>query len=225
MIDLRMMNGNIVHSILEFAYQQAEKGNILCIEEAKQKLFQYWQPVIKEVQEKISKEEIEKIIEQSNQNIEWYFEQKFQPEKEATIGIEQKILYPLNYNQKEWIIAFLDRITQPEENIIVVHDYKTGKLLHNEQTLPNDFQASLYGAMAAHHYSPLKEIQLEWHYLSHQKTVQTILGPEHCRKAIQHAQGISTQIQYAINQKKFVQKEGNHCSYCEFFSICPAKTK
>jgi CRISPR/Cas system-associated exonuclease Cas4 (RecB family) len=222
-IDLRMVNGNIVHSVLEFAYNKAGEGAVPNLEKTKEKLREYWKPVVEEIGEKFSKEEIEKIIKKSTQNIEWYFFKKFQPQKEATIGVEQKIVYPLNYSQKEWIIAFLDRITQPEENVIVIHDYKTGKLLHDEQTLPNDFQASLYGAMAAHKYSPLKEIQLQWHYLSHEKTIQTTLEPENCRNAIQHAQYLASQIRYSLQKNKFNPKKGNHCGYCEFASICSEK--
>ena len=157
--------------------------------------------------------------------ISLYYQNCFSVEKEATIGVEKKFMYPLNARNKQWIIGFVDRLSQPEEEKIIIHDYKTGSKKLSEKTLATDFQATLYGAMVAHAYAPLKEIELHWHYLSHQKTVKAHIDPENVRNSVQKAQRIAYHIETHKQVGLFPTQEGWHCGRCEFISVCPAHAK
>lgn len=162
------------------------------------------------------------FLQKSEENISWYFETHLAAEKGATIAVEKKLMYPLNARHKQWLIGFVDRISQPGDDTIVIHDYKTGSTKMGEKALSTDFQATLYGAMAAHAYSPLKDIELHWHYLSHQKTVKTKVDPENVRAAVQRAQTVANAIENHKQVQLFPVKAGWHCKNCEYISVCPA---
>ncbi len=227
-VELRMQTGSIVHAVLEFAYLKSSKTKKMEWEKIQEELMQQWKESIALSPTPVSLEELQPFVQKSMENIQYYYHSHFLPENEATIGIEHKIMLPLFPQKKQWMIGFLDRISSPEENKIVVHDYKTGNLNLTNETLLLDFQAGIYGAMAAHAFgneTPLKELELKWHYLSHQKTVSAKFTPDASRNAIQKAQFLSTQVEYSNQTGLFPIKEGRHCEWCDFESICPAKKK
>ncbi len=222
-LDLPMACGNIVHSILEQTHlKQLEKKPIEW-STIENQLPELWKKILIESPVPIPEEELIPFVKKSHETVRWYFDTIFGREEEATIGVEQKILYPLNPKRRQWIIGFLDRVSQPHETRIIIHDYKTGSKKLNEKNLSQDYQASLYGAMAAHQYFPLSEIELRWHYLAHQKTVKAKLDPKDARNAIQKSHLISTQIEDHKKIGLFSPKPGWHCNRCAFFSLCPAQ--
>lgn len=221
-LDLAMTCGSVVHSVLEWAHTQTLENKTLTWKDVEETLPQKWNTTLTEANLPFEKEELAEYLQRSTDTTKWYFDTILHAEKEATIGIEKKLMYPLNPRKKQWMIGFLDRISQPHETKIVIHDYKTGSKKLSEKTLATDFQATLYGAMAAHAYSPLSEIELRWHYLSHQKTVKVILDPEQARNSIQKAQRIANQIEDHKQVGLFPPKVGWQCNRCEFISKCPA---
>ncbi|MEK6970661.1 MAG: PD-(D/E)XK nuclease family protein [archaeon] len=221
-LDLAMTCGSVVHSVLEWAHTQTMENKSLSWTQVEETLPLKWNAILAEAGLPFMREELPAFIQKSADTTKWYFDTILHAEKEATIGIEKKLLYPLDPPKKRWIIGFLDRISQPHETKIVIHDYKTGSKKLSEKSLATDFQATLYGAMAAHAYSPLSEIELRWHYLAHQKTVKTILDPEQARNTIQKAQRIATQIEDHKNVGLFPPKVGWMCTRCEFKPVCPA---
>ncbi len=225
-LDWRMHAGSVVHAALEFAYAKSSKTKKMELEKIVEELHRKWDETIALSPTPVSPEELLPFVQQSMANVQYYYATHFLPETEATIGVEHKVMLPLFPQHKQWLIGFLDRISSPEENVITIHDYKTGKQTLTNKTLLADFQASLYGAMAAHEFGkelPLKKIELKWHYLTHEKTVTATLTPDASRNAIQKAQNISTRIGYSSQTGLFPAQEGAHCGYCDFASICPAK--
>ncbi len=224
-LDLAITCGNVVHAMLEWAHTQTMEKKPITWEQVAETLPQTWTKTINEAGLPFPKEDLPAFMQKSIDTMKWYYDTIFHAEKEATIGIEKKLMYPLNPRKKQWIIGFLDRVSQPHETKIIIHDYKTGNKKLNEKTLSTDFQASLYGAMAAHAYSPLSQIELHWHYLAHQKTVKAVLDPEDARAAISKAQRIATQIEDHKQVGLFPPKIGWMCTRCEYVSVCPAHAK
>lgn len=225
-LDWRMYAGSVVHSALEFAYLRSNKKSKIELPKIVEELHRKWDEVIALSSLPVNPEELVPFVQQSVENVNYYYQHHFLPETEATIGVEHKVMLPLFPQHKQWLIGFIDRISSPQENVITIHDYKTGKQTLTNKTILKDFQATLYGGMAAHEFGKemqLKKIQLKWHYLTHQKTIQATLTPEASREAIQKAQNLSTRIAYSNQTGLFPAKEGAHCGYCDFASICPVK--
>ncbi|QQR92204.1 MAG: PD-(D/E)XK nuclease family protein [Candidatus Iainarchaeum archaeon] len=227
-LDWRMHAGSVVHAALEFIYLKSSKNKKVELEKIVEELQRKWDEAIALSSVPVTPEELLPFVQQSVKNVEYYYQHHFLPETEATLGVEHKVMLPLFPQRKQWLIGFLDRVSSPEESVITIHDYKTGKQTLTNKTLLQDFQATLYGGMAAHEFGkemPLKKIELKWHYLSHEKTVSAILTPDASRSAIQKAQNLSTRIGYSSQTGLFPAQEGAHCSYCDFSTICPAKKK
>ncbi|MFH0970099.1 MAG: PD-(D/E)XK nuclease family protein [Candidatus Diapherotrites archaeon] len=224
-IDLHMSTGSVVHSVLEWVHQQALEKKTITEEKSLALLPSIWKEMLADSFTPVAEEELAPFLQKSVENIQWYFSEIFEKDKGNTIAVEQKLLYPLFPQKKQWLIGFVDRVSQPMENKIVLHDYKTGSKTLSTKTLSKNFQASLYGAMAAHHYQPLNEIELQWHYLSHHKTVKTTLNPEDARNAIQKAGRLAQGIENHKNAQMFPAKTGWQCTRCDFINVCPAHTK
>lgn len=221
-LDLYMTCGSVVHTLLEHAHLAALGNKPVTQENLLESLPGLWEQTLKESPIPISPEEALPFVQKSIANVEWYFQTHFEAEKKVTIDVEKRIMYPLNPGRKQWLMGFLDRVSKPQDRKLVVHDYKTGALTLSSKTLGNDFQATLYGAMAAHQYAPLQEVELQWHYLSHGKTVTTLLEPENAREAVGKAQHIADGIESHKQVGLFPPKVGRHCGNCEFITMCPA---
>lgn len=222
-LDLYMTTGSVVHAALEWAHGQALEKKPVNEETALAQLPELWKQLLKESPKPIPEEELAPFLEKSFENVKWYFSDIFEKDRHNTIAVEQKLLYPLNPKHKQWLIGYVDRVSQPQETKIIIHDYKTGSKTTSTKTLPKDFQASLYGAMAAHHYQPLSEIELQWHYLSHRKTVKVVLDPEDARNAIQKASSLANAVESHKQVGLFPTKVGFQCTRCDYTSVCPAQ--
>lgn len=222
-IDLSMACGSIVHAVLEHAHRTILDSQLSpTLEDLKNKLPELWNAALAESPIPISSEELAPFLQRSAENVSWYFDAHLTREKDATIAVEKKLMYPLNPQQKQWLIGFADRISQPGDDSLIIHDYKTGTQKMGEKALAKDFQATLYGAMVAHTYAPLSSIELHWHYLSHQKTVRVKVEPENVRASVQKAQTLANAIESHKHAQLFPAKVGFACSRCEYVSVCPA---
>lgn len=221
-LDLPMTCGSIVHLALENAHNALLKKEKIEWAHVEQMLPGLWENALKEFPKEVPQEELAPFLQKSMDTTKWYVDTILHAEKEPTIGIEKKLMYPLNPRRKQWLIGFVDRISQPSETSIILHDYKTGSRKLSEKSLATDFQAGLYGAMAAHEYKPLSSIELRWHYLAHQKTVKITLDPEHARTSVQKADRIANQIESHKDAGLFPTKAGWQCGRCEYVSVCPA---
>jgi RecB family exonuclease len=222
-VDLPMACGSIVHAVLEQAHRTIlDTQHAPTLNELKEKLPELWNSVVSESPTPISPEELAPFLARSMENISWYFDTLLTKEKGATIAVEKKLLYPLNLRHKQWLIGYADRISQPSDDSLIIHDYKTGTQKLSEKSLARDFQATLYGAMVAHEYSPLSTIELHWHYLTHQKTVHAKINPENVRTSIMRAQRTANAIENHKNAQLFPAKIGFACSRCDYVNVCPA---
>ncbi len=222
-VDLPMACGSIVHAVLEHAHRTIlDSLPSPTLDDLKNKLPALWQAALAESPIPISEEELAPFLQKSHENISWYYDTYFSHEKGATIAVEKKLMYPLNAQHKQWLIGFVDRISQPEDDKLVIHDYKTGSSKMGEKALATDFQATLYGAMVAHTYQPLREIELHWHYLTHQKTVRVKVDPENVRASVSRAQTLANAVENHKQMGLFPVKVGFACSRCEYVSVCPA---
>ena len=222
-VDLPMACGSIVHSVLEHAHRTIlDAQHVPTLTDLKNKLPELWNAALAESPIPISPEELAPFLQRSAENISWYYDTHLLQEKGSTIAVEKKLMYPLNPRSKQWLIGFADRISQPGEDSLIIHDYKTGTQKMGEKALAKDFQAMLYGAMVAHEYSPLSSIELHWHYLSHEKTVKVKIDPENVRASVQRAQTLANAIESHKQAQLFPTKVGFACSRCEYVSVCPA---
>ncbi len=223
-LDLYMACGSIVHSALENAHRTfLDSHHSMDLETLQKTLPDLWKQALAESPIPIDESELAPFLQKSMDNVSWYYQNFFSKEKEATIAVEKRLMYPLNPQHKQWLIGFVDRISQPSDDVIIVHDYKTGSKKLSEKSLATDFQAQLYGAMVAHTYSARQRIELHWHYLSHQKTVKSELEPENVRNAVQKAQMLANAVESHKQAQLFPTKKGWQCSRCDFVSVCPAQ--
>lgn len=225
-VDLPMACGSIVHAVLEHAHRTILDTSLApTLDDLKNKLPELWNAALAESPTPITEEQLAPFLLRSAENVSWYFDTHLAHEKGATIAVEKKLMYPLNPRAKQWLIGFADRISQPGDDSLIIHDYKTGSSKMGEKALAKDFQATLYGAMVAHEYSPLSSIELHWHYLTHQKTVKVRVEPENVRASVSRAQSLANSIESHKQAQLFPAKVGFACSRCEYVSVCPAHAK
>ncbi len=225
-VDLPMTCGSVVHSLLEHAHRTIlDTQRVPTLPELKEKLPELWKTVLSESLTPVTPEELAPFLQRSVENVSWYVETLLTQEKGATIAVEKKLLYPLNPRNKQWLIGFADRISQPGDDSLIIHDYKTGSSKMGEKALSTDFQANLYASMVAHEYSPLSSIELHWHYLTHQKTVRVKVNPENVRTSISRAQTLANAIESHKQAQLFPAKVGFACTRCDFVSVCPAHVR
>jgi len=225
-VDLPMACGSIVHAVLEHAHRTIlDAQQLPTLVELKNKIPELWNTALAESPIPISPEELAPFLLRSEENVSWYFETYLTCEKGATIAVEKKLLFPLNPRAKQWLIGFADRISQPSDDALIIHDYKTGTQKMGEKALATNFQANLYAGMVAHEYAPLSSIELHWHYLTHQKTVRVNVNPENVRTSVQKAQTLANGIESHKQMGLFPTKVGFACTRCDFVNVCPAHAR
>ena len=94
-----------------------------------------------------------------------YYQRHAPFENGVTIGIEEKITFPLSEDGGYAIQGYIDRLDRTKDKIYEIHDYKTSGSLPLQKDRDNDRQLALYEIGIREKYPDVKEVKLIWHYL------------------------------------------------------------
>ncbi len=111
-------------------------------------------------------------------------------------------------------IGIIDRIDEYEDGSRELVDYKTHKIIWEQEKVDNDLQLSLYcyACKVALGFIPDR---IAIYFLSHNKKVYTTRNEEQINNAIK----LSVDVAEKINNKEF-EPNKDKCAYCDFKSSC-----
>ena len=115
-------------------------------------------------------------------------------------------------------IGIIDRIDEYDDGTRELVDYKTHKIIWDQEKVDNDLQLSLYcyGCKVALGFIPDK---IAIYFLSHNKKIYTTRN----EKQITDAVNLSLDVAEKINKNEFTP-DTEKCSYCDFKSSCKFST-
>lgn len=212
--------GSVVHSVLEWLYNQVKKGEIPTIDEFIMKYSEIWKA---EYEEEIS------IVRKQmtagdyfNKGIQFLIDyyMRHKPFDDNTIAVEKEIIFDLDESGKYKIRGFIDRLVYNlDTEEYEVHDYKTSNNLPKQEFLDKDRQLALYSIAIKEMFGDEKRVILVWHYLSFNQKLYSKRTDEQLKQLKQETLNLIKEIE---STAKFPPKKSALCHWCEYKPICPA---
>jgi putative RecB family exonuclease len=210
--------GNKVHDTLEWVYNQVKKGESPELDDVINYYLTVWNRDFK-TEIKIVKED---------KTSQFYFHQgiKFiidyfkthSPFRDGTIATEYKFFTDLNDDKKYVLMGYIDRVVHDKENnALEIHDYKTGNSIKTQQESDEDRQLGLYAIGMKKEFNEVKDINLIWHFLAHNKKIISKRTDEQLIKLKQDIIRLINQIE---STDDFQPMPSILCKWCGFRSNC-----
>ncbi|MFZ3089872.1 MAG: PD-(D/E)XK nuclease family protein [Nitrospirota bacterium] len=149
-----------------------------------------------------------------------YYQRHAPFENGVTIGIEEKITFPLSEDGGYTIQGYIDRLDRTKDNIYEIHDYKTSGSLPLQEHLDDDRQLALYEIGIRKKYPDVREVKLIWHYLMFDMELSSERTSEQIEVLRKETIALIDDIEA---DKEFKHKESNLCGWCDYWAYCPAK--
>ncbi|MFA5953282.1 MAG: PD-(D/E)XK nuclease family protein [Candidatus Pacearchaeota archaeon] len=144
---------------------------------------------------------------------------KNSPFQDGTIDVEKEVYIILDETSPHKIKGFIDRLVfNKEKNRYEVHDYKTASSLPNPNKFENDRQLALYSLAIKQTYGYDKEIILIWHYLDHNKRIESKRTNEQLENLRKQTIELIEKIE---KTKEFPPEPSALCDWCEYRDQCP----
>jgi len=139
-------------------------------------------------------------------------------DQNRTLGLEQYVSFGLDREGRHVLQGYVDRLSQPKEGVVWIHDYKARGSLPGQQEADRDKQLAFY-QMAIHQLWPeVKEVELVWHYLVFDQEI-------HSRRSAQELEALRLEtlslIEKIESATEFPARQSALCSWCEHRSRCP----
>jgi len=164
--------GKIVHSTLEWLYNQVKENKIPSIDEVVTYYSNNWEENYESTIKIVKKEFI--IKDYFNKGIQFLlnYYTKHKPFNDNTLEVEKRIMINLDEKGEYKIQGFIDRLVHNlEKDEFEIHDYKTGNSLPTKEKIENDRQLALYSIAIKELFGEDKEVLLIWHYLAHNQKI------------------------------------------------------
>ena len=90
-----------------------------------------------------------------------------------TLGLEHPVKFNLDRAGQYIMQGFIDRLSQPSDGVLWIHDYKTKGFFPTQQDLDQDRQLAYYQMAVQTLWPDTKEVELIWHYLIFDKELRS----------------------------------------------------
>ncbi len=147
-----------------------------------------------------------------------YFNRYAPFEQGRTLGIEHRIALNLDEAGRYQLQGFVDRISQPRDKVIWIHDYKAKTYLPTQQDLDEDRQLAYYQMAVQQLWPDTEEIELVWHYLIFDQEIHSRRTPEELEHLKKESIALIQKIESAT---EFPTVKSGLCNWCEHQPICP----
>ena len=146
-----------------------------------------------------------------------YYNKHF-PFKDGTVECEKKVYLDLDEEGEYKIMGYIDRLVFNEETQeYEIHDYKTANSLPTKERVEADRQLALYSMAVRKIYGDYK-MRLVWHYLSHNKRIESWRGEYELTKLKKDTLEKIKQIE---SSQSFPANPSILCHWCEYQKRCP----
>jgi len=151
-----------------------------------------------------------------------YYE-KYQPFNEGTLlGSEMRLNFELPGTPFKFA-AILDLLLKKKDGTVEIRDFKTGQKIPSVKDRGFYYQMGMYRLALKVLYPQFEEVELTQYFLRKNEIVSHKMTAEELDQVAEEFRNAVLEIKNAIRLNDFPTKEGNHCRYCEYFQICPAK--
>ena len=204
--------GNIVHKTLEWFYEEIQKDNFHDLDTLIEKFANLWNANITNEYRLNSYLKIEDYFNKGIKFlVDYYYKNK--PFIENTIHLEKRILFPLDDNKEYFIQGYIDRVVLNKGGEYEVHDYKTNDSLKSQGQIDLDRQLAFYHLGLQEELGKDIKVKLIWHFLAHNKTINSIRSQEQLEKLKQDTLNLIKNIE---NKKVFPSCGKTWCDWCSF---------
>lgn len=218
---VEMFVGTQVHAALEDLYTQVTRGVIPALDAVldgyRRRWTEAWTEDILIRREGASAEDYRA---QGEGHLAAYHRRYHPFDRERTVAVERRVMFPLAAERKIWLQGYVDRISVTRDGLWQIHDYKTGRWVPTQEDLDRDRQLALYQIGVQRDFPrAAMGVELVWHYLAHDLELRSRRDPA----ALERLAGATLTLIDAIqNETSFPTVTGSHCDRCSYRSICPA---
>jgi putative RecB family exonuclease len=210
--------GKLVHEVLEDLYGDLVHARDADPSEFGGRFDRLWEerygPKVRIVRENMTPEDYRAT---GRRCVESYFTRHHPFSSGEVVGLETRVEFAIDRQGRYRILGFVDRIDKVGDDVLEIHDYKTGSLPRSG-ALKSDRQLSLYEIALRQRYPKVNEVRQVWHYLAHDETFVERRSLEDLRRV---GQDTIAAIQTIEATTEFPPRRSALCSWCEYQEICP----
>lgn len=151
--------------------------------------------------------------------IENHYGDHYPFDADETLGLEERIMFPLDDAGHYGIQGFVDRIVRASDGAVEIHDYKTGEYIPSQKKLDDDRQLALYQIGIGSRYGVDRPVRLVWKYLSRPITRVSTRTAE--QLAVLKRDTLA-QIEKIEAADRYPARKNNLCRWCSYKPLCPA---
>ena len=216
--------GKMVHEALEQCYRLARLEKTITRDELLAFFRRRWEESlpadIKVVRENMTADDYFRV---GARALERFHERHYPFDQEITLGLEQRVVFPLDSEGKYKMQGYVDRLSRDRRGWLRIQDYKTSGNLPTQQDIDRDTQLPLYQVAIQDMWPDNNGIELVWHYLQFDTILISHRLPEQLEELRRTYIGKVTRIERAEELGNFPTNETSLCDWCEYFELCPAK--
>lgn len=138
------------------------------------------------------------------------------------LGSEEKMSYNLPGTDLSFS-CIIDRVSKKADGTIEICDYKTGERLTRPKDPSFFFQMGLYQLAYQQNFPQYEKFELSQYFLRKKEKVTLVLNPGEIDQLIEELKLAAFEVQHAERLGQFPTSEGNHCLWCDYAALCPAK--
>lgn len=211
--------GSRVHEALEKLYTHLRFCKSISLEELLDDYRQVWEKkwhdAVQIVRAEMTPDEYRALGEKCL--VDYY--QRYDPfDQSRTLGIEHPVKFSLDDAGQYIIRGVIDRLSQPKDGTLWIHDYKTKGFFPTQQDLDEDRQLAFYQLAVQKLWPETKEIELIWHYLIFDQEIHSRRSREELEDLRQETIALIQEIEGAT---KYPPRQSGLCNWCEYHQICP----
>ncbi len=214
--------GKRVHEVLERLYRFTRSGRLPSLERVVQRFRALWDEHYDAARVRVVREEMHADLyrESGERCLENYYRRHYPFDADETLGVEERVRFPLDGAGRYQIQGVIDRIVRARDGAIEIHDYKTGARVPRQQQLDRDRQLALYQLGLARRHGGDAPIRLVWHYLLPNQTRRSSRTREQLEALRAETMELIDRIRA---ESEFAPRPGPLCAWCEYRDRCPAQ--
>ncbi|MEK7286346.1 MAG: PD-(D/E)XK nuclease family protein [Nitrospirota bacterium] len=147
-----------------------------------------------------------------------YYHRYYPFNQSKTLGVEYPIKFSLAPEDRYLIQGVVDRLSQPSDGVLWIHDYKAKSHLPTQPELDEDRQLAFYQMAVKTLWPEIKEVVLVWHYLLFDMEFHSRRTDADLSALRDETIALIDEIEAAV---EFPVKKSGLCNWCAYRTICP----
>ncbi len=215
--------GNAVHRVLQTLYRMGSDGVLMPRDDAVAAYHAEWAKLDRKTIT-LSKDyyTVDDYIAVGEKQLLKHYD-RYQPFDQGTLlGTEMHVNFEIP-NTDFKIRGFIDKLWRRDDGVVEICDYKTGQYLPQPTDTPFRYQMGIYQLAVQAGYPQFEDIELVQYFLRHDETVRGRMNGDELDELTEDIRQTIFAVLDAHRLDAFEPKEGNHCHYCDYVDLCPAK--